>query len=113
MLIGDTGREKAIRCRLNRLRLLGRLLHQLRQGKDFMRSAYSILKIPPEGYAQLPAGLLQADKGVATAPAQFAPRAGADLPSLRPLSNVALREVVVQAESPGGPGPTSRSSRFS
>src|ERR1017187_4569030 len=95
-LTGDAGREKAIRCRLNRLRLLGRLPHQFRQGKDFTRSAYAILKIPPEGYAQLPACLLQTDKGVAAAPAQFAPRAGADLPPLRPLPNVALREVVVQ-----------------
>ena len=48
-----------------------------------MQSADAIPKIPPEGYAQLSAGLLQADKGVAAAPAQLAPRAGADLPLLK------------------------------
>jgi len=98
-----------MRCRLDRLRLLGRLPHQLGQGKDFMRSAYAILKVPPKGYAQLPAGLLQADKGVAATPAQFAARAGADLPLLRPLPNVALREIVVQRDF----RTNKRSSRFS
>src|SRR4030042_650899 len=95
------GREKTMRCRLgrlrlDRLRLLGRLPRQVRQGEDFMQSAYAILKVPPERYAQLPASLLQANKGVAATPAQLAPRAGADLPLLRPLPNVALREIVVQ-----------------
>ena len=90
------GQMATMRYHLDRLCLLGHLPHEVRQGKDFMHSAYAILKIPPEGYAQLPASLLQADKGVAASPAQFAPRAGADLPLLRPFPNVALREIVVQ-----------------
>ena len=45
--------------------LLGRLPHKVGQGENFMRFAYAILKVLPERYAQLPAGLLQADKGVA------------------------------------------------
>lgn len=57
------GRGTEMRCHLDRLYLRGRFLHQLRQGKDFMRSAYAILKLPPKGHAQLSASLLQADKG--------------------------------------------------
>ena len=85
-----------MRCHRDRLRLLGRLPHEVRQVKDCMHSAYAILKILPEGYAQLPAGLLQADKSIAAASARFAPRTGADLSPLRPFSNVAFREIVVQ-----------------
>src|SRR3989339_1684850 len=81
---------------VERLRLLGRLPHEVGQGEDVMHAAYAILKVLPEGHAQLPAGLLQADEGVAATPAQFAPRAGADLPLLRPLPNVAFRKIVVQ-----------------
>jgi hypothetical protein len=58
-------------------------------------SAVSV-EVLPEGYAQLAAGLLQAHKGIAAAPAQFASRAGTDLAFLRPLPDVAFREVVVQ-----------------
>jgi len=93
---GGTGREKAMRCHLDRLCLLGCMPHEVRQSEDFVLSAYAIPKIPPEGYAQLSTSLLQADKRVAAAPAQFAPRAGANLPLLRPLPDVVLREVVVQ-----------------
>ena len=94
--ITGVGWEKMTRCPRNRLRLLGRSPHEVRQGKDFMHSAYAIPKILPEGNAQLSTSLLQADKGVAATPAQLAPRAGADLPLLRPFPNVALREIVVQ-----------------
>ena len=59
--------EERDACTRDRLCFLNGLLHQLRQGKDFVRSAYAILKIPQEGHAQLPASLLQADKGVAAA----------------------------------------------
>jgi hypothetical protein len=79
-----------MRCRLDRLRPQGRPPNQLRQSNDFRRFAYAILEILPEGYAQLPAGLLQADKGVAAAPAQLASRAGADLPLFRPLANTPI-----------------------
>src|ERR1035441_5227461 len=81
---------------VERLCLLGHLPHQLGQGEDFMHSAYAIPKILPEGNAQLSTSLLQADKGVAATPAQLAPRAGADLPFLRPFPDVVFREVVVQ-----------------
>jgi hypothetical protein len=91
------GREKAEAMRLGGLCLSDGLPHQFRQGNDVMHSAYAILKIPPKGYAQLPAGLLQADESITAAPAQLAPRTGADLPLLRPLPDVALREVVVCA----------------
>src|SRR4030065_1203849 len=92
-LTDAVGREKMTRCRLDRLRLPGRLPHQFRQGKDFMHSAYAILKIPPKGYAQLPAGLLQADEGIAATPAQLAPRAGPGPPPPRPLPNGAPRAI--------------------
>ncbi len=61
-----------------------------------MRAAYAILKIAEEGDAQFPAGLLQADKGIAATPAHVTPRTGTDLAFLRPLPDVALREIVVQ-----------------
>ena len=70
------GKPSRFECRkrtgpghLARLCLLGRLPHQVRQGEDFVQSAYAILKVPPERYAQFPASFLQADKGVAAAPA--------------------------------------------
>ena len=90
--------------RLDRLRLLGRLPHQLWQGKDFMRSAYAVLKIPPEGHAQLPAGLLQADKGVAARRPELAPRAGADLRFLA-HSRMSLSERLLCNGISDDPGP--------
>lgn len=77
-----------------------------------MCPVYAIMKIPPEGYNQLPTSLLQADKCVAAAPAQFAPRAGADLTLLRPLGDIPLREIVVKRVS-GWSKTNNRSSRFS
>ena len=56
----DAGRERMIRCHRDRLCLLDRVPHQLGQGENFMQATDAILKIPPERYAQLPAGLLQA-----------------------------------------------------
>ena len=53
------------------LRLLRRLAEKMRHREDCVQSAYAILKILPEGNAQLAAGLLQADEGVTAAPAQF------------------------------------------
>ena len=66
------------------------------KGRISRMRVYAILKISPEGYAQFGAGLLQADKSVAARRPEFAPRAGADLPLLRPLPNVALRKIIVQ-----------------
>ena len=51
--------------------LLGSLTDQVGQRRDFMLSEYAILKILPERHAQLAAGLLQADKGIAAASARF------------------------------------------
>ena len=82
--------------RFEQLCLLGRLPHQFGQGENFMVAAYAILKVPPKGHPQFPAGLFQAEKGIAAATAQLASRAGADLSFLRPFADVALREIVVQ-----------------
>ena len=52
----------------------------------------------PERYAQLPAGLLQADEGVAAPTAQRAPCTGDDLTLLHPYPDVAHRKVVMQGK---------------
>src|SRR4030042_993739 len=85
-------------ARAGGLCLLGGLPNEVGQSEDVVPSAYAILKVPPERNAQLPAGLLQADKSIAATAAQLAPRAGADLPLLRPFSDIVLREVVVQRD---------------
>ena len=48
-----------------RLRLLDCLPHEVGQSEDVVPSVYAILKIVPEGNAQLPTGLLQAEKSIA------------------------------------------------
>src|SRR5450631_177817 len=70
--------------------------NQFSQGRDIVETPYSILKITPEGYAELPTGRLQAEKRIPAAPAQVASRPRADLPLLDVLPDVILRQVVVQ-----------------
>ncbi len=70
--------------------------NQVGERRDVVEAVYAILKITPEGNAQLPAGRLQAQKGVPATAACVTPRPRAELPLLDVLPDVILRQVVVQ-----------------
>ena len=69
---------------------------QVCEGRNLAEVLDAILKILPKRLAQLAAGRLQAEKGVARTTTCVAPRARADLPLLHVLPDVVLRQIVVQ-----------------
>ena len=70
---GWTNGERERPCgprEVERLRLSGSLANEIGQRRDFLLSEYAIVKVAPEGDAQLVAGFLQADEAVTITLAQ-------------------------------------------